>query len=81
MLRKGTYGDSEKAAIVLFNRAMTMVPCIVYFDEIDGLLHSAGSHPNQEFQRQMLRHFQSLLDNVVFQKTGLRERYSTSDHE
>ena len=38
-------GDSEKALRDIFSKARQAAPCLMFFDEIDGLCHNASVEP------------------------------------
>ncbi len=44
-------GESEKAVRGLFERAKLSAPCLIFFDEIDGLCPKRGSDGNQVIER------------------------------
>lgn len=61
-------GESERAIAALFARARATAPCIVFFDEIDGLAGTRGTegggHVGERVMAQMLSEMDGLQDRL-----------------
>ena len=45
------FGESERSVRGLFERARLSAPCLIFFDEIDGLCPKRSSEGNQVIER------------------------------
>eukprot|EP00983_Pelagomonas_calceolata_P064931 1148367-Pelagomonas_calceolata.AAC.4 len=62
-------GESERAIAALFARARATAPCIIFFDEIDGLAGTrsddgAGGHVGDRVMAQLLSEMDGLQDRL-----------------
>jgi ribosome biogenesis ATPase len=59
-------GESEKAVRMLFKRAMSSAPCVIFFDELDSLCPKRGSENNSSSER--------VVNQLLTEMDGLEER-------
>jgi SpoVK/Ycf46/Vps4 family AAA+-type ATPase len=57
-------GESERAVAALFARARAAVPCVVFFDEIDGLVGSRGDTGSQGVGERVLAQLLMEMDGL-----------------
>ena len=60
------YGESERAVRDIFKKARQVAPSIIFFDEIDALAPSRGSHGDSH-------HIESVLNQILAEMDGLEE--------
>jgi transitional endoplasmic reticulum ATPase len=60
------YGESERAVRDIFKKARQVAPSIIFFDEIDALAPSRGSHGDSHY-------IESVLNQILAEMDGLEE--------
>lgn len=59
-------GESEKAVRMLFKRAKSSAPCVIFFDELDSLVPKRGSENNSSSER--------VVNQLLTEMDGLEDR-------
>jgi len=60
------YGESERAVRDIFKKARQVAPSIIFFDEIDAIAPSRGSHGDSHY-------IESVLNQILAEMDGLEE--------